>query len=448
MMLTKEIIRKKRDGASMNRAEIDFMINGITDGSVTGEQAAAMAMAIFFRGLTVEERVGLTIAMRDSGSVMDWRGVDRPIVDKHSTGGVGDNVTLVLAPALAACGAAIPTIAGRGLGHTGGTIDKLESIPGFDPFPSLDRFRQQIRDIGCAMVGQTDQIAPADRRLYAIRDITATVETLDLITPSILSKKLAEGLDALILDVKWGTGAFMQKWEDALCLAKALTEDANAAGCKTVACLTDMNQPLASAAGNSVEVSNAIEMLNGDSTDNRLFALSVRLGGELLFLAGIADSPLEGERKVSESVSSGAAAELFARTVKAQGGPADIVERPKAHLPQADVVLPVLAGTDGRVIACDARAIGMAVIGLGGGRRIASEQIDHSVGFSQLIEIGAAVEPTTPIGFVHARSTNDAENAAAALRNAYTLGEDTPQITELIGTRIDADWLSKKEAYP
>lgn len=441
-MLAQEIIRKKRDGGNLDRSEIDFLVRGVAGGSITEGQVAAMAMAIFFRGLSGEERVGLTLAMRDSGSVMDWTDVDRPIVDKHSTGGIGDNVTLVLAPALAACGAGVPTIAGRGLGHTGGTIDKLGAIPGFDPFPTIDTFRRLLTEIGCAMIGQTDEIAPADRRMYAIRDISATADTLDLITPSILSKKLAEGLDALVLDVKFGTGAFMQSREEGIRLAEALVEVANSAGCETVAYVTDMNQPLASAAGNAIEVLNAIQFLTGEHADPRLLAVTLRLGGELLCLTGISASLEQGEAMIANSFSSGTATESFARMVAAQGGPSDLVEKPHAHLSQASVIMPVLAEDSGNVIACDARAIGLAVIELGGGRRTASDTIDHSVGYTGLTQIGASIEATTPIGFVHARSLNEADRAAAALRAAYTLGTGDHEEIDLIGTRIDARSLS------
>ncbi len=438
-MLAKEVIRKKRDGGEMTRAEIDFLIRGITDGSMTEGQVAAMAMAVFFRGLSRHERVGLTLAMRDSGAVMDWPDADRPIVDKHSTGGIGDNVTLVLAPALAACGVGVPTIAGRGLGHTGGTLDKLEAIPGFDPFPAPERFRTLISKHGCAMIGQTDQIAPADRRLYAIRDITATVETLDLITASILSKKLAEGLDALVLDVKCGSGAFMQAQEDAIRLAEALVEVATGAGCPAVAHITDMNQPLASAVGNAVEIRNAIDVLRGDHADPRLLTVTRRLGGELLQMTGLAPTLAEGEAMIAESLNSGRAAESFAQVVAAQGGPADLVDRPATHLQRAEVTLPVLAETHGRIIACDVRAIGLAVIDLGGGRHVTADRIDHSVGFTGLAEIGAEIAPPTPIGVVHARNVEEAERGAAALRAAYTFGTGDPRKGALIGPRIDAE---------
>lgn len=438
-MLSQELIRKKRDGGELDRAEIDFVVRGIADGSLGEGQIAAMAMAVFFRGLSQPERVGLTLAMRDSGRVMDWQDIDRPIVDKHSTGGIGDNVSLVLAPALAACGLGVPTICGRGLGHTGGTLDKLQAIPGFDPFPAADRFHRQIADLGCAMVGQTDEIAPADRRLYAIRDVSGTVESLDLITASILSKKLAEGLDALVIDVKCGSGAFMQTRQEATRLAEALVSVATGAGCKAVAYITDMNQPLASAAGNVVEVRNAIRLLKGEQADPRLLALTLRLGGELLSLVGIASSPADGETLIADSIGSGAAADIFGRMVSAQGGPTDLMDNPSAHLSQAGIVEPVLAETGGSIVACDARAIGLAVIELGGGRRMTSDTIDHSVGFSGLAEIGAVVEPATPIGYVHARSSDAAKRAAAALRAAYSLGTDDPQVDELIGARIDAE---------
>ena len=287
-MLPQEIIRKKRDGGTLTTEEIGFIVRGLTDGSVTEGQVAAFAMAVFFQGMEVAERIALTLAMRDSGEVLDWPGLDGPVLDKHSTGGVGDNVSLMLAPALAACGAFVPMISGRGLGHTGGTLDKLDSIPGYRTRPDAGTFRRVTRAVGCAIIGQTADIAPADKRFYAIRDVTATVESIDLITASILSKKLAAGLDALVLDVKCGSGAFMATQGDARALAESLVQVANGAGCRTSALITDMNQPLASAAGNALEVANAANFLTGDAIDPRLWQVTVAQGGELLMLGGLA----------------------------------------------------------------------------------------------------------------------------------------------------------------
>ncbi len=267
--LPQEIIRKKRDGRTLDAEEIAFMVAGLTRGTVSEGQVAAFAMAVFFNGMARDEAVALTLAMRDSGTVLDWSGLPGPALDKHSTGGIGDNVSLMLAPALAACGAYVPMISGRGLGHTGGTLDKLDSIPGYRTQPDLDLLRKVVADVGCAVIGQTADLAPADKRLYAIRDVTATVESIPLITASILSKKLAAGLAGLVLDVKTGNGAFMAKMEDSIGLAESLVAVANGAGMKTSALITDMNQPLASAAGNAVEVMNAVDFLKGNA-DRRL----------------------------------------------------------------------------------------------------------------------------------------------------------------------------------
>lgn len=426
-MLISEIIRKKRDGEVLSDEEISRIVSELTDDSASEGQMAAFAMAVFLKKLTVEERVALTTSMRDSGSVLDWSGLDRPVVDKHSTGGIGDNVSLMLAPALAACDVAVPMISGRGLGHTGGTLDKLEAIPGYHIQPDEKKLREVIRDVGCAIIGQTSEIAPADKRLYAIRDVTATVSSVDLITASILSKKLAAGLEALILDVKIGNGAFMETREDAEALAKSLVDVANGAGCKTAARITDMNQPLASAAGNAVETLNAIRFLKGEHADPRLWDITTTLAGDLLFLAGRAGSSDEGRAKIEEAFRSGAAAEKFAQMAAALGGPADLMERPEEYLPAAPVVMDVKLPGEGVVTAIDARAIGFAVIGLGGGRRKATDKIDHSVGFTGLAPKGAAIAAGEPIGQVHARTEADAEAGAAALSAAYRLGENAPE---------------------
>jgi thymidine phosphorylase len=435
-MLPQEIIRKKRDGGTLTAEEIGFIVRGLTDGSVTEGQGAAFAMAVFFQSMEVPERIALTLAMRDSGAVLDWPGLDGPVLDKHSTGGVGDNVSLMLAPALAACGAFVPMISGRGLGHTGGTLDKLDSIPGYQTRPDTATFRRVTREVGCAIIGQTAEIAPADKRLYAIRDVTATVESIDLITASILSKKLAAGLDALVLDVKCGSGAFMATPRDARALAESLVEVANGAGCRTSALITDMNQPLASAAGNALEVANAAAFLTGDAIDPRLWQVTVALGGELLMLGGLAATAEAGGAQISQAFRSGRAAEVFGRMVVALGGPADLLERPGAHLPAAPVVREVAPAAPGLVAEINTRAVGVAVIELGGGRKRPADPIDHAVGFTCLAAIGVAVDADTPLARVHARTEAAADAAAEALRAAYTTGAEAGADLAVILDRV------------
>ncbi len=434
-MLAQEIIRRKRDGATLNAAEIGQFIAGLTSGAVSDDQAAAFAMAVFFRGMSVPERVALTEAMRDSGAVLAWdlRG---PVVDKHSTGGVGDNVSLMLAPALAACGAYVPMISGRGLGHTGGTLDKLDSIPGYATQPDAETFRRVVAEVGCAIIGQTADLAPADRKLYAIRDVTATVESIDLITASILSKKLAAGLEALVLDVKCGSGAFMATVEDARALAESLVRVANGAGCRTAALMTDMNEPLASAAGNALEVANACAFLSGHDIDPRLWDATVALGAEALTLAGLAADADEGAMRIRVALETGAAADAFNAMSQALGGPGDIVENYTAYLATAPVIREVFADGEGVVTAIDTRAVGVAVIELGGGRRRSTDAIDPRVGFDQLAGLGAYAAPGASLGRVHAADDAAAERAAAALRAAYALGEAAPAVSEIVLARI------------
>jgi thymidine phosphorylase len=434
-MLPQEIIRRKRDGAALSAAEIAAFIAGLTDGAVSDEQAAAFAMAVFFRGMTVPERVALTEAMRDSGAALAWD-LPGPTVDKHSTGGVGDNVSLMLAPALAACGAFVPMISGRGLGHTGGTLDKLDSVPGYATQPDVETFRRVVRETGAAIIGQTADLAPADRKLYAIRDVTATVESLDLITASILSKKLAAGLDALVLDVKCGSGAFMATPEDADALARSLVAVANGAGCRTAALMTDMNEPLASAAGNALEVANACAFLTGAEIDPKLWDVTVALGGEALALAGLAADAAAGGAKIAEAFENGAAAERFGRMAAALGGPADLLERFAEILPRAPVVRDVAPARDGVVTAIDARAVGIAVIELGGGRRQTSDRIDPSVGFDRLAGLGAHVSAGAPLARVHAADEAAADRAAEALRAAYAISDAAPEPPEPVLARI------------
>ncbi|MGI9480862.1 MAG: thymidine phosphorylase [Hyphomicrobiales bacterium] len=435
-MLAQEIIRKKRDGAAVSNEEIAFLIDGISRGTVSESQGAAFAMAVFFQGMNTDERVALTLAMRDSGTVLDWASAqhDGPIVDKHSTGGIGDNVSLMLAPMLAACGAYVPMISGRGLGHTGGTLDKLDSIPGYQSRPDLELFRSALKTAGCAIIGQTSDLAPADKKLYAIRDVTATVESIPLITASILSKKLAAGLDALVLDVKTGSGAFMVAEEDARSLARSLVDTANGADLATSALITAMNQPLASDAGNAVEVLNAIRFLNGSERSERLFQVVCALGCELLILSGLAQGSEEAQAMLDQALESGQAAEKFEKMVAALGGPSGLIERPEAYLPAAEETDSVFPTEEGVVSEIDTRAVGVAVIELGGGRRRVEDTIDHSVGFSQLAQLGEKVDWRHPLGLVHARNKEDAERAALALQAAYKIGQSAEPSCAVIDT--------------
>ncbi len=421
-MLPQEIIRAKRDGGRLNQDEIAFFVRGITDGSISEGQVAAFAMAVFFRGLEMAERVDLTIAMMRSGDNLQWD-LPGPVVDKHSTGGVGDNVSLMLAPMLAACGVFVPMISGRGLGHTGGTLDKLEAIPGYVAKPDNALFTRVVREVGCAIIGQTGRLAPADQRLYAIRDVTATVESISLITASILSKKLAAGLSALAMDVKCGSGAFMPTIEGARELAQSIASVATGAGVPTVALITDMNEPLASCAGNAVEVRNAVDYLTGARRDARLHEVTLALAAEPLVARGLAGDLGAARAALQWALDSGAAAERFERMVAALGGPSDILSRAAAHLPQARVVAPAPALQSGFVESVDARSVGLAVVELGGGRRTAADAIDPAVGLTELAGIGAQVGPGAPLALVHARDEAQAAAAIARLQAAYRIAD-------------------------
>ncbi|PPD13604.1 MAG: thymidine phosphorylase [Methylobacterium sp.] len=438
MFLPQEIIRKKRDGQTLGEAEIGFLITGLVDGRVTGMQAAAFAMAVFLNGMNRDEAVALTRAMTRSGTVMNWDSLalPGPVLDKHSTGGVGDLVSLILAPAVAACGGFVPMISGRGLGHTGGTLDKLESIPGYSTRPDPAQLGRTVREIGTAIIGQTEDLAPADKRLYAIRDVTATVESIPLITASILSKKLAAGLAGLVMDVKTGSGAFMASLEKSRALAESIVAVANGAGLKTTALITDMNQPLAPAAGNAVEVMNAIQNLTGVREDRRLLDVTIALGGEMLATGGLAASPEEGRGRIATAIESGKAAEIFGQMVAALGGPSDLMAKPEAHLAAAPLVRPVLAGEAGHVTRIDTRAIGLAVVAMGGGRTRAEDAIDHAVGLTDLAELGTTVERNTPLALVHARSDAQFEAAARTIRAAYAIGDGPAPEDPLIAERI------------
>ncbi|MDP3895785.1 MAG: thymidine phosphorylase [Mesorhizobium sp.] len=436
-MLPQEFIRLKRDGKPLPSAAIAAFVAGITSGAVTEGQVAAFAMAVFFNGMSRDEAVALTLAMRDSGAVLAWD-LHGPVVDKHSTGGVGDNVSLMLAPIVASCGAYVPMISGRGLGHTGGTLDKMDAIPGYRSQPDIALFRKVVRDAGCAIIGQTADLAPADKRVYAVRDVTATVESIPLITASILSKKLAAGLGALVLDVKAGTGAFMARPRDASALAKSLVAVANGAGLATSALITDMNEPLASAAGNALEVQNAVDFLTGHARDRRLLEVTLALAAEMLVSAGMAVSHKAALARAGEALASGRAAETFGRMVTALGGPADFVENSGKHLAVAPVQRPVLAGRAGFVTSIATRDIGLAVVTLGGGRTRAEDRVDPVVGITRLLPIGAEVRRGEPLALVHARSEDASAVAAAAIGDAYAVGDARPAASKAVLRRVGA----------
>lgn len=438
MALAQEILRRKREGLELSDAEIRAFVAGIAQGEVSDAQIAAFAMATCWRGMSTAEAVALTLAMRDSGRVLDWHGenLPGPVVDKHSTGGIGDTVSLVLGPLLAACGCHVPMISGRGLGHTGGTLDKLEAIPGYRVDVPLATFRRVVREAGVAIVGAGADLAPADRRFYAVRDLTATVESVPLITASILSKKLAAGLQALALDVKFGNGAFMPDLQSARTLARSLVDTGCGAGLPTEALLTDMNQPLAPAAGNALEVRLAIRCLRGDDRPPRLDALVRAFGRTLLRQAGLVREDDEAHVRLAAALDSGRAAECFARMVAGLGGPADLLERADRLLPTAPVVREVSAPRAGFVAAIDTRALGLVVVELGGGRRRSDDRIDPSVGLSALAALGARVEAGSPLAIVHAADEAAAEAAIAAVRAACTLAEAAPAATLLVAEHI------------
>ena len=422
MSAARRVLATIRDGGVPPVADLRAFAQGLADGTVSDAQAGAFAMAVLLKGLGEAGRVALTQAMRDSGDVLAWD-LPGPVIDKHSTGGIGDAVSLLLAPALAVCGAFVPMISGRGLGHTGGTLDKLEAIPGFRTALDEVALRRQVGSIRCAIVAAGGKIAPADKRLYALRDVTGTVESVDLITASILSKKLAAGLDALVLDVKLGSGAFMRDMAAAEALAQALVGTANGAGCKTSALITDMDQPLGSSAGNALEVLEVMETLTGGEVNARLWDLTCALGGEVLALGGIALDAEEGEGMIAEALESGAAAERFGQMVAAQGGPLDFVECYADRLPSAPVVVDVICESEGAVVAIDGFALGEAVVALGAGRRREGDRLHPGVGLSNMVGLGATMQRGLPLARVHAASITAAEQAVAEVRAAYRLGE-------------------------
>ncbi|MDA5092731.1 thymidine phosphorylase [Aliiroseovarius sp. KMU-50] len=435
-MLIAEIIRKKRDGATLSTEEISAMVNGIQDGSASEGQVAAFAMAVFFQGMQPKEAAQLTLSMRDSGDVFKWQDLPGPVVDKHSTGGVGDNVSLMLAPIVAACGGYVPMISGRGLGHTGGTLDKMEAVPGYSVTPDNEKFAKVVKEVGCAVIGQTANLAPADKRFYGIRDVTATVESIPLITASILSKKLSAGLESLVMDVKFGNGAFMGSYEEAENLALSITRVARSADLPCHALLTDMNQPLASAAGNAIEVVNAIEFLTGAHRDPRLEDVTLALCAEMLLTSGLQSDRSAAMSAVTKALTNGKAAEVFSKMVHALGGPSDIVENYETHLPKPKMVIPVPAPAAGAISVINTREVGLAVVELGGGRRVASDLVNPAVGLTGLLDLGVSVEKGDPIALVHADDAASAEAAKQQILSAYEIG-DVPKSTPVLRNIIE-----------
>jgi thymidine phosphorylase len=435
-VLFTDIIRAKRDGGALSEEQIQFFVDGLADESLPAEQVSSLAMAVFLNGMTFDEAATLTIGMSQSGTVLDWSdaGLDGPVVDKHSTGGVGDKVSFLLAPVAAACGCYVPMISGRGLGHTGGTTDKAEAIPGYTTAPDFETFRKIVKSVGCAVIGQTEDLAPADRRLYAIRDVTATVESVPLITASILSKKIAAGLDALVMDVKVGSGAFMPSYERAVELSKSIIATAAKADLKTNVVMTDMNEVLGTTAGNALEIEESMAFLRNDYRDSRLDDVVMALCAEMLIATGLEDDLDHALDRCDKAVVSGQAAERFDEMCVALGGPKGFVANSAKHLAKAPVVRPV--HTTGFLAEVDSRAVGNAIIELGGGRRRVGEVLDLSVGLSDVARIGTLLDNETPLAIVHAASEDDADKVEKLLIDACRTQAEAPSTTPVILERV------------
>lgn len=415
------IIAKKRDGHALTREEIGAFVRGATDGSWADYQLSALLMAIVLRGMSAEETAYYTDAMMRSGVVADLSHVPGVKVDKHSTGGVGDKVSIPLAPLVAACGVPVPMISGRGLGHTGGTLDKLEAIPGFRTDLSLEAYRAQVARIGCALIGQTKDLAPADKKLYALRDVTATVECVPLICGSILSKKLAEGIDALVLDVKFGRGAFMKTRGQARELAEAMVAVGRAGGKRVRALLTAMEQPLGRAVGNAVEVAESIDCLRGNGPAE-LMEVTLELGAHMLVLGGVASDEADGRRRLMQAVRDGSGLAKFREIVGAQGGDARVIDDP-SRLPQAKIRLPIKAEQDGTVADVDPMGVALAALRLGAGRARAEDKVDPAVGFTHLVKVGERVTRGTTLAVIHANDEGARAEAERQLRAAIVIGD-------------------------
>lgn len=432
MYLPQEIIRRKRDGLNLSQQNIHDFVDGLVTGKFNDAQVGSMAMAIFQQGMNTDEIVQLTDAMMHSGDVITWPELDKPVVDKHSTGGVGDKVSFMLAAIVASCGAYVPMIAGRGLGHTGGTVDKLESIKGFNVQPSIADFKHITKELGVAIISQTDNLAPADKRLYGIRDITATVESIPLITASILSKKLAAGLDALVMDVKVGNGAMMQNIEGATALAQSIVNVAKGAGVNTQAIITDMNQVLGSTAGNALEMKETVDYLTGKQREPRLHQVTCQLASAMLVNTKIAENHASAMEKIEHVLSSGQAAELFNQMIATLGGPTDFIDNPWGSMNKANTIVDILAPQSGYIGSMQTRDIGLAVVGMKGGRSTNGQQIDHSVGFDRVLPIGTLVNRGDVIARVHASDTESANIAKAQYNKAVEVSESVPEKQNVI----------------
>jgi len=430
--IPQEIIRLKRDGQVLDEQAINGFVSGLVDGNFSDSQVGAMAMAIFQRGMSIDERVNFTKAMMHSGDVLSWQDFDGPIVDKHSTGGVGDKVSFMLAAIVSACGGYVPMISGRGLGHTGGTADKLESIAGFNVQPSISEFKRIVKDVGVAIISQTDNLAPADKRLYSIRDVTATVESIPLITASILSKKLAAGLDTLVMDVKVGNGAMMNNLTDAKALAESIVSVANGAGVKTQAIITDMNQVLGTSAGNAVEMYETAKYLTGKQREPRLHKVVQSLASAMLINTNLASNDNDAHEKIERVLRSGLAAEVFDRMIAALGGPTNFIEKPWDSMIKAKVIVEVKALQHGYIAQMDTRAVGMSVVGLGGGRTAPTQKVDHTVGFDRILPLGVQVNRGEVIARVHAKDEDSANAAIAQFNNALSYSEESPELPPVI----------------
>ena len=427
-MLVKEIIRKKRDGGELSEQEINSLIEGLSNDLVSREQISAFTMAVYFNSMTTPEISALTRAMINSGHKINWKKQDLggPVVDKHSTGGVGDKVSLMLAPMIAACGGFVPMISGRGLGHSGGTLDKMEAIPGYNVAPDLDKLAVVVKQVGCAIIGQTAELAPADRVIYSVRDVTATVESVPLITASILSKKISAGLDALVMDIKVGKGAFMETPARAEKLANSIIRTAREHDMPTHAIITSMDEVLGRTAGNALEVSETLDYLSGRVRDPRLHEVVMALTTEMLLLTNLARCRTEAEQKLQSVLDNGKAMEIFAQMITALGGPIDFVEKPEKYLAVAPVIKPVYALTPGYVSAIDVRGVGNLIVALGGGRSTPGQKLDMAVGLADVARIGDYVDGEKPIAMVHARTEDTAERISSDIQKSYSLS-DKPQ---------------------
>jgi pyrimidine-nucleoside phosphorylase len=431
-----ELIAKKRDGGTLTETQIERMIRAFGSGELADYQMSAFLMAVYFRGMTDTETVALTRAMLRSGDELDLQDVPGIKVDKHSTGGVGDKVSIALAPLVAACGVPVPMVSGRGLGHTGGTLDKLEAIPGFSVSLDVDAFRRVVREVGTCMIGQTERIAPADKRIYALRDVTATVESIPLIVASILSKKLAEGIDALVLDVKVGRGAFMKTEARARELAEALVRVGTAAGKKVVGLLTDMSAPLGRAVGNAIETKEAIVVLHGKGPPD-LVACTYALGAEMLMLGGVATTEAAAREALDAAIRSGRAVEVMEKMIAAQGGDARVARDPE-RLALAPVVVPIEADVAGWVTDVDALELGLAGVAMGAGRTRADQRVDHAVGIELGVVRGDRVERGAVLAKLFVRRAEDAETVRGRVRGAFTIGDESKPVPPLVIGRIAA----------